>query len=212
MTTIELKSGVTERPKERCLNRSAFSTLILNSYFCLMNILDRPVPRHFDHGWNFPLRIRIIGFVFLLFALLQLLMGMYFIGGAMLFLALFISFSFSGVKIDVDNQQISEYIAYLGFIRISKKYSYLKLHYITVIPKRVSTAVSANMVQQTVDTNYKFSVCLFTESFRVKKTIVDFETKSEATEITTQLAHLLKMNYFEYDPQVVREKLTGRSV
>jgi hypothetical protein len=174
------------------------------------DILDSPVPTHFKHGWFFPFRIRLLGFSLLAICIPSLLFGSIYIGIGTLILGIFISFSFSGVKIDTDKQEVSEYTNYFGFIKTAKKYSYLKLHYITAMPKRESTTVNANIVQHTVDTTYKFTITLFTESFRSKKEITVYDSKSEAVHVSKQLAYLLKLNYFEYDPQFVRDRLTQR--
>lgn len=175
-----------------------------------MQTLDSPIPRHFDNGWYFPLRIRITGFILIAYGLFSLLIQSYYIGAPMLIFGLFIGFTFSGVRIDTDGKRIIEYTRYLGFIAIAKKSPYENYQYVTVIPTRVSEAVNANLVQQTVKTNYKFSVCLFTGVFRGKKELTVLNAKSEAEFIAKQLAHLLEMEYFEYDPQAVREKLRGR--
>lgn len=191
-------------------NYCIFNMFVPDTKKMFENTLDTPVPRHFDNGWYFPLRIRISGFILIAFGLFSLLTASYYIGAPLFVLGLFIAFTFSGVRIDTTRKRIIEYTRYLGFIHVTKSYSYEQHHYVTAIPTRVSQAVNANLVQQTVETSYRFTVCLLTENFRRKKELMVITSKSEAEHLSNQLAHLLEMEYFEYDPQAVRAKLTGR--
>ena len=171
--------------------------------------IDSVTPTKFDHGWFFPLTTRIMGYTMLVFGTVILVTSIYF-GIAVLLLGIFISFSFSGIEIDTTKKEVNEYNKYLGFIKTTKKYSYLKLHYITAMPKRISKVGHANLVQNTVDTEYKFSITLFTENLRTKKEIHTYTSKSKAVFVSKQLSSLLELEYFEYDPQFIRDRISQR--
>lgn len=175
----------------------------------MTEILDAPVPTKFNHGWFFPLTTRLMGYTALITGGIFALGNLY-VGIAVTLVGIFISFSFSGVQIDTEKEEVIEYTNYFGFIKTTKKYSYLKLYYITAMPKRVSKVGHANLVQNTVETNYKFIITLFTENFRTKKEITIYDSKSESEHIAKQLGGLLNLTYFDYDPQFVRDRLNQR--
>jgi len=78
------------------------------------------------------------------------------------------------------------------------------------MPLIESHAVMANMAQTTTDTNSSFTVTLFGERLRGKRLITKCDSRNEAHEKASQLADRLGLKYFQYDPRLVRDVLTGK--
>lgn len=168
-------------------------------------MLDKPIPTSFKNGKVFPPNAVIIGYVLLCVSILALSVPP--LGLTGLIVSSFIAFTNHGVNIDLKKHQVIEYTNYLGFIRVNKMYSYHKYSFVTAIPKRVSNAMYANTSQSYVSSENHFSLCLLHGNYRSKKEITLYDDRATAEDVASQLAPLLSLEYFEYDPKVIRKML-----
>ena len=60
------------------------------------------------------------------------------------------------------------------------------------------------------NTDYKFGLCLLNVNYRNKTDLTRFGQRSQSVEIAKQLAHRMGLEYFEYDPTVIRTKMMER--
>lgn len=170
-----------------------------------METIDTPVPTSFKNGKVFPPNAVIIGYVLLGISVLA--MGVPILGLIGIIVASFIAFTNHGVIIDLKKHQMIEYTNYLGFIRVNKACSYHKYSFVTAIPKRVSNAMYANTSQSYVSSENHFALCLLHGNYRSKKEITLYDDRATAEDVASQLAPLLSLEYFEYDPKVIRKML-----
>jgi hypothetical protein len=174
-----------------------------------MQTLDTPVSLHYNNGKVFPPNALMIGYAFLGVSLIAFLFQPI-IGGILLILGAFICFTNYGTEINPEEKKITEYTRYFGFIRIGKSYSYDKHHFIAVIPTKNSVTAYSRSSSSATYTDYYSSICLLNINYRNKKELTKFESKSTAAEITKNLAHRMDLEYFEYDPHVIRQAFTRR--
>lgn len=174
-----------------------------------MDIIDQPIDLHFRNGKVFPSNVVILGYVFLGLCLLALLGNIY-IGIALFLAGAFISFTSNHVVVDLETQTIQEYTAYFGFIKIGKTIDYKKYGILTVVPVKQTTTAYTRSTQSTSSTDYFFAVCLLGSNYRGKKDLTKFPQKSQSEDLAKELTHKMGMEYFDYDPKVIREKMLGR--
>jgi len=175
-----------------------------------MEILDKPVDLHYKNGKVFPPNAVFMGYMFILVALFILYMGFLTVGIITLLIALFLSFTTYGIEIHPETSTISEYTSYLGFIKIKKTFDYRKYPILTVVPTKHSYAMYTRSAMSGSYTNYYHSICLLNKNYRNKRDLVKFEQKDQSIEIAKGLAHRMNLEYFDYDPMVIREKMLGR--
>lgn len=176
-----------------------------------MEPLDAPVKLNYNYGLYFPPNARIIGYIFIPFGLLSSLIISESIGFGILGLALFvfgliIILTKYGTKIDLERKLVIEYILFFGFLDSQKKYDLAKYIYITTIPTK-HTQTYYRTTNSGTFTNYFFSVCLLNANYRNQLEIAKFDQKSEAVDVAKRLSELLNKEYFDHDPQVIREKI-----
>lgn len=174
-----------------------------------MNTLDQPIDLHFRNGKIFPSNVRILGYIFLGLCLPALL-GNIFIGIGLFVVGAFISFTSNHVVVDLETQTIREYTAYFGFIKIGKTTDYRKYGILTVVPVKQTTTAYTRSTQSTSYTDYLFAVCLLGSNYRGKKELTKLPQKSQSEDLAKELTHRMGMEYFDYDPMVIREKMLGR--
>lgn len=174
-----------------------------------MDILDLPANPHFKNGKVFPPNVVLMGYIFLGVSLIALL-GNVFIGIALFLIGFFIVFTSNHVVVNMETETMKEYTAYFGFLKIGKTISYKKYSIITVIPVKLTITAYTRSTQSTTSTDYLFGVFLLTGNFRGKKELTKFSQKSQSEELAKELSHRMGMEYFEYDPKVIREKMLGR--
>ncbi|MFK7783769.1 MAG: hypothetical protein AB8B56_01565 [Crocinitomicaceae bacterium] len=176
-----------------------------------MESLDAPIQLKFNNGNLFPTNFQYIAYAFLVGALLLMLLESAFIlGGVLMLLGIGVVTNRHIVEISEQNNFVHDYSLYFGFLKIGKKYPLDKYKYVTNMPLIESNTVMANMAQTTTDTNASFTVTLFGERLRGKRLITKYDSRNEAHEKASQLADRLRLKYFQYDPQLVRDVLTGK--
>jgi hypothetical protein len=175
-----------------------------------MDILDQPTNLHFKNGKVFPPNVVFMGYIVVGAAVAVFFLGNIFIGFGVLLLSLFLSLTNYGVEIHPETFTISEYTSYLGFIKIKKKIDSRKYAIITVVPSKQSNTMYARTNTSTNYTDYYHSVCLLTKQYRGKRELTKFTQKAQAVEVAKELGHRMNLEYFEYDPRVIRDKMLGR--
>jgi hypothetical protein len=175
-----------------------------------MDPLDQPINLHMKNGKVFPTNVVFMGYIILGAAVFAFLMGSIFIGIGGLLIACLISFTTTGTKIRPETFRVEEYTRYLGFIPISKSFDYQDYSVICVVPTReTNTMYSRNSNSMSYVESY-YSICLLNQYYRSRKDIARFERKDKSTEVAKMLAHIMELEYFEYDPKVIRQKMLGR--
>ena len=96
-----------------------------------------------------------------------------------------------------------------GFIKIGKKKSYAKFQYITVVPVK-ETVTAYSRISSVSNTDYKFGISLLNAAYRNKTDLTRFDQRSQSVDIAKSLAFRMGLEYFEYDPTVVRAKILGK--
>lgn len=174
-----------------------------------MDTLDQPIDLHFRNGKVFPSNVVILGFILLGLSPLAFLGNMY-IGIGLFLAGTFIAFTSNHVVVDLETQTIREYTAYLGFIKIGKTTDYRKYGILTVVPVRQTTTTYSRSIHSTSYTDYLFAVCIMGSNFRGKKELTKLPQKVQSEDLAKELTHRMGMEYFDYDPKVIREKMLGR--
>lgn len=64
-----------------------------------------------------------------------------------------------------------------------------------------------NTAQSYVSSENHFALCLLHGNYRSKKELTLYDDRATAEDIANQLSPLLELEYFEYDPKVIRKKL-----
>lgn len=174
-----------------------------------MDTLDQPIDLHFRNGKVFPSNVVILGYIFLGLSPLAFF-GNVFIGIGLLLAGVFIAFTSNHVVVNLETKSFREYTAYLGFIKIGKTIDYRKYGILTVVPVKQTTTVYTRSTQSTSNTDYLFAVCIMGSNFRGKRELTKLKQKSQSEDLAKELAHRMGMEYFDYDPMVIREKMLGR--
>nr|WP_294860479.1 hypothetical protein [uncultured Fluviicola sp.] len=173
-----------------------------------MDTLDQPMDLNFRNGKVFPSNALILGYILLGLSPLALL-GNVFMGIGLFLVGIVIVFTSNHVVINLETQTFREYTAYLGFIKIGKTIDYTKYGILTVVPvKQTTTAYSR--VQSTSYTDYLFAVCLLGTNYRGKRELTKLPQKSQSEDLAKELSHRMNMEYFDYDPKVIRDKMLGK--
>lgn len=175
-----------------------------------MEILDTPAQLKYNNGNNFPPNFIIIAYVSLAVSVVLIATGTYIIGLAIALLSLFPITNRHIVIIHPEDNYIHDYVKYLGFIKIGKKYPLNKYKYITAMPLIESQQMFANHYNSTTITNSYFTVTFFGERLRGKRIISKFDSRADARVVAIGLCDRLMLKYFDYDPQLVREILRGQ--
>lgn len=131
-------------------------------------------------------------------------------GIGMFLVACFASFTTYGTELDLAHQELIEYTKYLGVLKIYKSISYKGHSVITVLPASTSYRMYSRSSNGTTSTDYYFTITLFNEHFRKKLSVGNVSTREEAIAKAKELAVAMGMEYFEYSPQAIREKLNQR--
>ena len=174
-----------------------------------MNTLDQPIDLHFRNGKVFSSNVVVLGYVLLGLSPLAFF-GNVFIGIGLLLVGAFIGFTTNHVVVDLENETIWEYTAFLGFIKIGKKTDYRKYGILTVVPVKQTTTTYGRSTHSTSYTDYLFAVCLLGSNYRGKRELTKLPQKSQSEDLAKELTHRMGMEYFDYDPKVIREKMLGR--
>lgn len=174
-----------------------------------MDTLDKPSDLHFRNGKIFPSNVVILGYILVGLSPL-VFFGNIFIGIGVFLAGTFIAFTSNHVVINLENQTIWDYTAYYGFIKSGKTIDYRKYRIVTVVPVKQTTTAYSRSTQSTSYTDYYFAVCLLGGNYRGKRELTMLPGKSQSEELAKELAHRMGMEYFDYDPMVIREKMLGR--
>lgn len=175
-----------------------------------MDILDQPTNLHLKNGKVFPTNVVFMGYIILGTACFAFLMGSILIGIGGLLVGSFISFTASGIRIRPEIFRVEEYTRYLGFIPIAKSFDFRQYSIICVVPVReTNTMYSRSSNSKSYAESYYF-ICLLNQNYRNRKDIAKFERKDKSTEVAKMLAHIMTLEYFEYSPKVIREKMLER--
>jgi len=170
-----------------------------------METLDPPVKLKYSYGKLFPANAVFIGYIFLAVSVFSFLLGAWIIGLIIMLIGLVISLTWSEVKFNPEAKEFTEQINYLGFIPISKRYYCKNWKYITVLPVKLTTTVYSRSTNYTNLTEYYFAITLLNANYRNKKELVQFESRNSGEEIAKELGTRLGLDYFDYDPSVIRE-------
>lgn len=173
------------------------------------DILDKPVSLHYNNGSSFPESSKIIGYAFLGVGTIFTVLGSWYLGIPLILFGCFICFTRYGVKFDPKLKQVTEYTNYLGVIPKKKTTNYSEWGLLTVIPLKISTRLYSKSVFSTTVSNYYFTICLIGKNYRSKKELIRLDNKSTAEATAKALCYRLGMDYFEYDPEVIRKAFRG---
>lgn len=175
-----------------------------------MEILDTPTQLRYNNGNNFPPNFIMIAYAFIIVALVLMIAGAFFVGLALLILALFAITNRHIVLINQDEDFIHDFSQYFGFIKIGKKYPLSKYKYVTTMPLIESQQIYGNHYNSTTVSNSYFTVTVFGDRLKGKRIITKFDSKAAARDIAISLGDRLALKYFDYDPKLVREVLLGQ--
>lgn len=174
-----------------------------------MQPIDAPRSLHYKNGKAFPSNMVFIGYILLVLSVF-IFLGNLLLGMTTFLISLFLAFTTCGVEIDPENSIIRDYTRYLGFIKISKKLDSKKFMFVSAIPTKQSSTMYSRANSSTTNTDYFFGVCLLNGNYRNKTELTKFEKKSEAVAVAQDLSHRLGLEYFDYDPLTIREKMLKR--
>lgn len=127
------------------------------------------------------------------------------IGLISLLFGLFAAFTTFGVEVFYKEKEYTDYTNYFGlpiYAGTRKKLPNYPL--ISVVPTHSSFRMYSRALTGTTSTDYFSTVCLLSENYRQKKEISRNEKKEDAVKQAKELAELLHLPYFDYDPKVVR--------
>ena len=167
--------------------------------------LDTPVPLKYNNGSSFPDNSKVIGYALLVVGVLFSAFGNWIIGPPLLLFGLFICFTHYGVEFHPEKKEVTEYTKYLGFIPVSKTLNYEKWGFVSVVPLRITSTVYARSSNSTSLTDNYFTICLLGKNYRSKKELIRLDNKNTAETTAKALSSRLGLDYFEYNPQVVRD-------
>jgi len=158
------------------------------------------------NGKSFPHNVVFIGYILLLlgafFLLLNPIVSIFFIGiGAL------VAFSNYGVILNFDKKTITEFTAYFGCWKSKKVKSYNDHHYITVLPVNESFRMYSRSSIGTTIKDYFFMITIFDEKLHRKIEVSKQEKNAKAKEIALELAVKMELEYVDYDPKWIREKM-----
>lgn len=176
-----------------------------------MDATNKKPQLKFSNGNNFPPNFKFIAYIFLGASILIMASGGVFISIGII-LSIFPIFAISHqhfTVIDTKKNHIHEYSEFLGFIKVGKKYPMNKFKYVTNMPFILSQRVHSRILHSYSISNNYTSVTLFGERLRGKLIITKFESKDEAIKYAKQLAEHLNLQFFEYDPLLVRKVILG---
>lgn len=175
--------------------------------FGLMEPIDAPISLHFKNGRVFPPNSLFMGYTILAIAIfVSMALDIYF-GLAGILIGSFIAFTRYGVIILDDGSALIEYTRYFGFIQIAKKKSLNAYSFVTVIPVKQTSTIYSRSSSSTSITDYFQTISLLKSNYRGKLELTRLNSKSIAEETARKLAERLNLHYFDYDPQLIREKL-----
>lgn len=173
-----------------------------------MDQLNKPVALSYDNGKVSPSNVLLIGYI-ILGASLLILLGDWIVGAIGITIGSFISLTREGIDIHPEQKVIVFYTKLFGFIKVGKKKSYAKFHYITIIPVK-ETVTAYSRISSVSNTDYKFGISLLNAAYRNKTDLTRFDQRSQSVAIAKQMADCMGLEYFEYDPEVVRAKMMGK--
>ena len=176
-----------------------------------MTELDTPTPLKYNNGNMFPINFRYMAYVFMIGAVaLMIVQSTYVLGAVLLIMSIGVVTNQDYVVILEEDAMIHDYSLYFGFIKIGRKYSTRSYKYVTAMPLIETNRAMANYVQTTSETKSSFTVTFFGTRLQGKKMIAKFNSREEAKEKASLLAERLNLKYFDYNPKLVRDVLTGR--
>lgn len=168
------------------------------------DFIDTPVSLTYNNGSSFPANAKIIGYALLGVGFLLLISMNVIIGPTFLLIGLFICFTTYGVEFNPEKKEVIEFTNYLGIIPVKKRFSYEKWGFISVVPLRITATVYGRSSNSTSITDNYFTICLLGKNYRSKKELIRFDNKNTAETTAKSLSHRLGLEYFEYDPLVIR--------
>lgn len=175
-----------------------------------METLDTAANLKYNNGNNFPTNFLYISYAMIGVSIVLVITGSIVIGAIMFFLDLFVLTNRHIVEINEDQNFVHDYVVYLGFIKIGKKYPLNRYKYITAMPLIQSSQAMANYAQTTTISKGYHEINLFGDRLKGKRHVTKFESRTEAQEAAQALANRLDLKYFDYDPKLVREVLLGQ--
>lgn len=175
-----------------------------------MKTLDNPARLEYNHGNIIPVNLKMAAYFFLGICIMFTLSGFYIIAFILLFLCLCILINKNIVSISPEEDEIHDYMQYLGFIKIGKRTKLSDYKYITTMPLIEGQQMYASSAQSTTISNNYTTITFFKDRLRGKKVIAKFDSKNEAVEAAESLSSRLNMKFFVYDPKLVRQVLLGQ--
>ncbi len=158
----------------------------------------------FDNGKVFPPNVVVMAYVFLAVSIFSFL-STWWLGLILFIVSMFILTTKMKVEIDLAENTYREFTHFFQIIKMGKTFDLNSFKYVSVIPKRQSTVMYSRASNSNIQTNFFHVVCILNENFRAKKEVLQLESKNKANLLAQDLSIKLKMDYFEYDPQKVRE-------
>jgi hypothetical protein len=172
--------------------------------------IDNPAALEYNNGNIIPGNLKMIAYIMLGVCIMFVLSAFYIVAAILLFLCLCVIINSNIVSIDPENDEIYDYMRYLGFIKIGKKVKLSDYKYITTMPLMEGQQMYANSALSTTITNSYSTITFFKDGLRGKKVITKFNSKNEAIESAENLSVRLNMKFFVYDPKLVRQVLLGQ--
>ncbi|MFA7275103.1 MAG: hypothetical protein WC044_14630 [Crocinitomicaceae bacterium] len=159
-------------------------------------------------GKVFPANVTFVGY--LLFGLSFFIFTTSILGGIfVLLLAFFIAFTDYGTALNLRTKTIREFTKYFGFIPLGKDKSYSGHRFITAIPSKQSIRMYSRATTGTIVTDYFYLVCVYNEKYQARIEVAKFDSREEAIEVAKKMAPQMELEYFDYDPRNMRDRLMG---
>lgn len=137
-----------------------------------------------------------LGITFLVLGLAFIINGNWMLGLPFLLVACFLFFTFSGIEIDTDKQQVKPYYKVFGFIKRGKWISLNKYKGVTLVPMQTTQTMLSRSNRQTSNTNKYFQIYLVNKANKPELPIKKCKTFDEAQNSLDEFSIWLKMPVF----------------
>jgi len=160
-----------------------------------------------NHGTVFPPAMVFAGYILLAFGIIVVITH-WILGVILLFVSVFISFSFYGIDVDTDTKKYKEYSIYFG-IKCGKWFSLDKFLFLTVLCNNEVYEIHSRANITTSESVRFYDVYLLDKQHREKLLLKKFKNADSAEDYAKKISGILDLELTNYDP-VLTEKTRAR--
>ena len=136
-----------------------------------------------------------------IFPLLTLSVSGYIAGGALIIFGSFLSFTTSGVDIDVENRRLYNYLAFFGIVKSGNWIDIKGFNYITVLMFNKEQFKISKPKKTTQQSEKNYEIYLIDNSKVNRQIIATFRHAKSAIEFAKKMAETLNIKYINYHPE-----------